>query len=141
MLFRSGFSFVLGGIIISLYGVTTVFVPTDLLYLCMTPEMLESFNERLIPVIAHDRAGFGSALLSVGLLVLLLALWGFQQGNKWVWWTFFIGGLPAFIAGIYIHFAIGYTSFIHLLPAYFAIGLYIGGLVTTYRYFHKDVDK
>ncbi|EDL64916.1 hypothetical protein [Bacillus sp. SG-1] len=135
-----GFSFVLGGVIISLYGVTTVFVPTDLLYLCMTPEMLEAFNERLIPVIAHDRAGFGSALLSVGLLVLLLALWGFQQGNRWVWRTFLFGGLPAFIAGIYVHFAIGYTSFIHLLPAYFAIMLYIGGLVTTYRYFHKDTD-
>ncbi|WP_409252169.1 dihydroorotate dehydrogenase [Bacillus sp. SCS-153A] len=136
-----GFSFVLGGIIISLYGVTSVFVPTDLLYLCMTPEMLESFNERLIPVIAHDRAGFGSALLSVGLLVLLMALWGFHQGNKWMWWTFLLGGLPAFIAGIYVHFAIGYTSFIHLLPAYFAILLYIGGLFTTYKYFHKGTDR
>ncbi|WP_345840760.1 hypothetical protein [Bacillus sp. P14.5] len=135
-----GFSFVTGGIVISIFGVTSVFVPTDLLYLCMTPEQLESFNSRLIPVIAHDRAGFGSALLSVGLLVLLLALWGFQQGNKWMWRTFLFGGMPAFITGIYVHFAIGYTSFIHLLPAYFAIVLYLGGLVMTYRFFHKDKD-
>ncbi|MGM0843620.1 MAG: dihydroorotate dehydrogenase [Bacillota bacterium] len=135
-----GFSFVLGGILISFFGVTSVFVPTDLLYLCMTPDLLEDFNSKLIPVIAHDRAGFGSALLSVGLLVLLLALWGFQQGNKWMWRTFLLGGLPAFIAGIYIHFAIGYTSFVHLLPAYFAIALYLGGLVTSYRFFHKERD-
>ena len=131
-----GFSFVIGGIIISYIGVTSVFVSTDLLYICMSPEMLEQFNLNLIPVIAHDRAGFGSALLSVGLLVLMLALWGFHQGNSWVWWTFFIGGLPAFFAGIYVHFAIGYTTFIHLLPAYFALVLYMVGLVLSYRFFH-----
>ncbi|WP_058306251.1 dihydroorotate dehydrogenase [Gracilibacillus massiliensis] len=135
-----GFSFVIGGIVISLYGVTSVFVPTDLLYLCMSPEQLQSFNDRLIPVIAHDRAGFGSALLSVGLLVLMLSLWGFQQGKKWMWWTYLIGGLPAFITAISIHIAIGYTTFIHLLPAYFAILLYIGGLVLTYSFFHKGDD-
>lgn len=135
-----GFSFVLGGLVISYFGVTSVFVPTDLLYLCIPPEILHEFNQNLIPVIAHDRAGFGSALLSVGLLVLTLSLWGFQQGNKWVWRTLLIGGLPAFISGIYIHFAIGYTSFIHLLPAYFAIGLFLIGLVKTYSFFYQDID-
>ncbi|WP_299741194.1 dihydroorotate dehydrogenase [Rossellomorea sp. y25] len=135
-----GFSFVLGGLVISYFGVTSVFVPTDLLYLCMPPEILHEFNQNLIPVIAHDRAGFGSALLSVGLLVLTLSLWGFQQGNKWVWQTLLIGGLPAFISGIYIHFAIGYTSFTHLLPAYFAIGLFLIGLVKTYSFFYHDRD-
>ncbi|WP_100333379.1 beta/alpha barrel domain-containing protein [Bacillus alkalisoli] len=136
-----GFSFVIGGIIISYIGVTSVFVSTDLLYICMSPEMLAEFNQNLIPVLAHDRAGFGSALLSVGLLVLMLALWGFQQGNRWVWWTFLIGGLPAFIAGIYIHYAIGYTTFIHLLPAYFALGLYFVGIVLSYRFFHLTKKK
>nr|WP_078379328.1 dihydroorotate dehydrogenase [Sutcliffiella halmapala] len=135
-----GFSFVLGGLIISYIGVTTVFVSTDILYICMPPEMLQTFNQQLIPVLAHDRAGFGSALLSVGLLVLMLALWGFQQGNTWVWWTFFIGGLPAFIAGVSIHFAIGYTTFIHLFPAYVALGLFFIGLVCSYRFFHKKLD-
>ncbi|OEH94410.1 dihydroorotate dehydrogenase [Bacillus solimangrovi] len=132
-----GFSFVFGGIIISIYGVTSVFVPTDLLYICMSIDQLQSFNENLLSLIAHDRAGFGSALLSVGLLVLMIALWGYQQGNKWVWWTFFIGGLPAFITAIYVHFAIGYTTFIHLLPAYFAFIVYICGLIVSYSYLSK----
>lgn len=130
-----GFSFALGGIVITFIGVTTIFVATDLSYICMTPEMMSDFNERLLPVLAHDRAGFGSALLSVGLLVLVLSLWGFQQGNRWTWWTFLIGGFPAFFAGIYIHFAIGYTTFIHLLPAYFALFLFIIGLLLSYRFF------
>lgn len=136
-----GFSFVLGGVVISYVGITSVFVPTDLLYICMPKEMLDSFNSKLIPLIAHDRAGFGSALLSVGFLVLMISLWGFQQGNKWVWWTLLIGGIPAFIAGIWIHFAIGYTTFIHLLPAYFALFLYLTGLCLTYRFFHMTTDE
>ncbi|WP_417899254.1 hypothetical protein ABN702_02465 [Bacillus haimaensis] len=135
-----GFSFVVGGIIISYIGVTSVFVPTDIIYICMPPEMLEAFNQRLIPVLAHDRAGFGSALLSVGLLVLMLALWGIHEGKRWVWWTFLVGGLPAFITGINIHIAIGYTTLIHLLPAYFAATLFIGGLVLTYRFLHLEND-
>lgn len=132
-----GFSFVLGGVVISTIGVTSVFVDTDLKYICMTPEQLNALNEKLIPVIAHDRAGFGSALFSVGLLVLTLSLWGFHEGSAWVWRTFMIGGIPAFAAGIFTHFYIGYIDFIHLLPAYFALALYIGGLVLTKDYFKQ----
>lgn len=124
-----GFSFMLGGIVISSIGATSVFVPTDIGYICMTPEQMYGITEKLVPVIAHDRAGFGSALLSVGLLVLMLSLWGFHQGEKWVWRTFLIGGIPAFCAGILTHFIIGYTTFIHLLPAYFALFLFIMGLI------------
>lgn len=128
-----GFSFVLGGVIIAGIGVTGVFVPTDLQYICMPADLIQSFNDRLISVIAHDRAGFGGAMISVGLLVLMSALWGFQSGNTWLWWMFLIGGLPAFVAGIYVHIMIGYTTFIHLLPAYIALALFFGGL-----YFSKS---
>ncbi|WP_079507772.1 dihydroorotate dehydrogenase [Mesobacillus jeotgali] len=130
-----GFSFVLGGIVISTIGATYVFVDTDLQYICMTPDQLNSLNQKLIPVIAHDRAGFGSALFSVGLLVLTLALWGFHEGSSWVWRAFLFGGIPAFSAGIFTHFYIGYIDFIHLLPAYFALALYLGGLWLTKDFF------
>ena len=127
-----GFAILIGGIVISTIGVSRVFVSTDISYLCMSPEMLDSINSKLIPVIAHDRAGFGSALVSVGMLVLMLSLWGFRQGERWVWNTLAVGALPAFIAGIGTHFYIGYTTFIHLLPVYFLIALYALGLVLTY---------
>jgi dihydroorotate dehydrogenase len=124
-----GFSLVIGGIVISVIGTTSVFVPTDLTYLRLAPEAINEFNNRLIPVIAHDRAGFGSALLSVGLLVLMLALWGIRERERWVWWTFFFGALPAFLSGLVTHFVIGYTDFVHLLPAYIALLLYLIGVV------------
>ncbi|MEH7343095.1 dihydroorotate dehydrogenase [Bacillus sp. JJ1532] len=124
-----GFSFVIGGVVISTIGTTSIFVPTDTGFICIPPEILNEINNRLIPVIAHDRAGFGSALFSVGLLVLMMALWSFHEGAKWVWYSFLFGGLPAFSAGILTHFFISYTTFIHLLPAYFALLLYIAGLI------------
>jgi dihydroorotate dehydrogenase len=136
-----GVSLVFGGVVIALIGTTTIFVPTDLAYICMTPEMLNDWNERLIPVIAHDRAGFGSALCSVGTLILLISLWGFRRGASWVWRAFFIGGIPAFVTGIGTHFWIGYTTLIHLVPAYIALFLYIVGLLTTYRYLHDKGSK
>lgn len=132
-----GFAFILGGIVISTIGITNVFVSTDIIYICMTPEQLNAMTEKLIPVIAHDRAGFGGALISVGLLVLTLSLWGFHQGERWVWYTFLIGGIPAFSAGLLTHFFIGYTTFIHLLPAYIAFGLYIVGLVLSKDFFFE----
>lgn len=128
-----GVALAAGGLVISLIGVTGVFVATDIAYICMPPEQLASLNGRLIPVIAHDRAGFGSALFSVGLLVLMLALWGFRQGEKWVWQTFLFGGIPAFSAAISVHYLIGYTTFIHLLPAFIGLVLYGIGL-----WFSKD---
>lgn len=129
-----GFLITIGGIVISIIGVSKVFVSTDLSFLCMSPEMLESISQNLIPVIAHDRAGFGSALVSVGLLVLMISLWGFRQGERWIWNTLALGALPAFITGIGTHIYIGYTPFIHLLPVYLLVILYILGLVFSYPF-------
>lgn len=129
-----GFSLLIGGLVISIIGITTVFVTTDISFLCMDATTLQAISDRLIPVIAHDRAGFGSALVSVGILVLCLSLWGFRAGERWLWFTYAFGSLPAFLAGIGTHFAIGYTSFIHLVPLYFLVVLYLLGLVLSYSY-------
>jgi dihydroorotate dehydrogenase len=132
-----GFLIVVGGLVISTIGVSKVFVSTDLNFLCMSPQMIDQISSNLIPVIAHDRAGFGSALVSVGLLILMLSLWGFRKGEQWIWNTLAIGALPAFIAGIGTHLYIGYTTFIHLLPVYFLVILYLLGLVLSYPFLKK----
>ncbi len=131
-----GFALLTGGILISIIGMTTTFVETDLAYLCISPSQLDQFNSNLIPVISHDRAGFGGSLVSVGLLVFMISLWGFHQGKKWIWWTLLFGSLPAFITAIGVHMLIGYTDFIHLLPPIVALLFLIGGLVMSYQFFH-----
>lgn len=134
-----GVSLSVGGLVIAGVGVTDVFVPQDLAFMGVTPAELNAANPKLIPLIAHDRAGFGGALFSDAVMLLIVALWGIQQGQRWLWWTLLAGGSPAFIAGLSVHFSIGYRDFIHLLPAYFAAALYVAGLILLYPYLMKDV--
>jgi dihydroorotate dehydrogenase len=141
MMVTLGIALALGGIVISIVGITHVFVPQDLTYLCATPAMLNEINERLLPLIAHDRAGFGGALFSDAIAMLTIALWGINQGQRWLWWTFLLGGLPGFVAGVSVHLTIGYTDFVHLLPAYFAMMLYVLGLIFLYPYLMRGQEN
>ncbi|MDF2682882.1 MAG: hypothetical protein K0R47_4072, partial [Brevibacillus sp.] len=129
-----GFGLAIGGLTISFVGITTVFVPTDLAYLGLTVQQLNAWNDHIIPLIAHDRAGFGGALFSLAVAITASALWGVNQGESWLWWTFLWGGLPGFTAGLLIHVHIGYMDFIHLLPVYIAVLLYVVGLYLMYPF-------
>lgn len=129
-----GFGLGIGGLTISFVGITEVFVPSDLAYLGLTSSQLSAWSDAIIPLIAHDRAGFGGALFSLAVAITASALWGVNQGEGWLWWTFLWGGLPGFAAGLMVHFHIGYTDFVHLLPVYIAVMLYVGGLYLTYPY-------
>ena len=57
--------------------------------------VLGAVNPHLMPLVAHDRAGFGGALVSDGIGVVLTSMWGFRAGARWVWWTLLGAGLPA----------------------------------------------
>lgn len=134
MFVLTGGALTVAGIVISIIGVTHVFVPEDLEFMGTTAAALQAADPQLVPLIAHDRAGFGGALASDGLAVLLIALWGFRQGERWLWWTLLLGGLPGFIAGIGIHLVVGYVDFWHLAPVFLALAWFITGLVLTYPY-------
>src|SRR5207245_2934336 len=75
-----------------------------------TREVLVTANPRLVPLVAHDRASFGGMLIASGIALLLPSLWGFRQGQRWLWWAFLLAALPAYAAGIGVHFAVGYTN-------------------------------
>lgn len=122
------------GITIAFVGCSTIFVNEDLLYMGTTRCQLENVGPHMLPLIAHDRASFGGCLWAVGTVELLTSMYGFRQGNRWIWWTLLLGGLPGFIAVFGIHFAIGYTHFVHLFPAYIAVLMYLVGLYCSYDF-------
>ena len=109
------------GAIISTVGLTSVFVPTDLGFLGAESGALRSADSHLLPFIAHDRAGFGGALVGAGLAVLLISLWGWRRGERWVWWSLLIGCVAGTAPALAVHFAIGYTTFEHVLPVYIVV--------------------
>lgn len=113
-----GAAILIAGVVISGFGMTTVFVSQDLEFMNTTRDALLSANPRLVPLVAHDRASFGGMLLATGLTVLLTALWGWQRGRRWLWWSLAFTGTTAYGCALAIHWSVGYTSLVHLLPAY-----------------------
>lgn len=126
-----GASLVVAGLFICSIGVTTVFVPEDLAFLCTTPDRLLAVNPQLVPLVAHDRATFGGMLISCGIVVTLISLWGFRRGATWIWWMLLICGLVPYIMTIWVHHEVGYVDLKHLMPAYGGLlGLLIGSALT-----------
>jgi hypothetical protein len=118
---RWGLGFLAAGIIaagatIMVVGMTSVFVPQDLAFMGLTPADLQHISPRLVPVIAHDRAGFGGGLFSTGIILLFLARHA-PLTRSFVQLVALMG-LAGFGAAIGVHPAIGYTDFMHLAPAY-----------------------
>ncbi len=90
----------------------------DLAFLDTTAQALAAVQPNLVPLVAHDRATLGGMLLANGLVILLTALWGFRPGERWLWWTLLLAGLPGYAAAIGVHYAVGYESAFHLAPAF-----------------------
>jgi hypothetical protein len=95
------------------------------------PSDLVALNLRLIPLIAHDRAGFGGAILTIGLTVFFI-LWCGRPAPSW-WQALLMAGVTGFGAAIGIHFFVGYVDFIHLAPAVLGAGLYLGAISLCYK--------
>jgi hypothetical protein len=129
-----GFGLIVGGLLISYVGLTTVFVPSDLSYMSTTAQALASANHRLLSFIAHDRAGFGGALISAGVAVLLVSAWGWARGQAWVWWTLAGGAIAGFGAALAVHFGVGYVDFWHVAPIYAGIVVTTIGLGLSWQF-------
>lgn len=123
LMILTGVGLLAGGAVISVVGMTGVFVPTDLEFLDTDTAHLRAANPHLVPFIAHDRAGFGGALLSAAIAVILLSMWGWRRGEAWVWWTLLLSAAAGLGPTLAIHFSIHYTDLSHLAPVYVGVVL------------------
>lgn len=94
-----------------------MFVETDLEFMRTTAAQLRLSYERLVPLVAHDRASLGGMLIANGVAVWLSAQWGFRAGAAWLWNAFAWGGNLAFALAVAVHITVGYHSTFHLAPA------------------------
>jgi hypothetical protein len=118
-----------GGLTILAVGATCVFVPQDVAYMGLSADDLRALNPRLVPLIAHDRVGFGGALCSYG-LALLYGAWRGEPAPWW-WLALAASGAAAFAPALAVHVAVGYVDAVHLAPAVFGAVLFLTGLVLT----------
>jgi hypothetical protein len=117
------------GFTIQAIGMTGVFVPTDLTFMGLDRGQLEAINPRLIPLIAHDRAGFGGGVATAGFLVFA-CVW-FGAPSRSLWQALLIAGIAGWSTAIGIHPLIGYNDAGHLAPAVIGAFLFFVGLALT----------
>lgn len=119
------------GLTIMTVGMTRVFVPQDLEYMGITRDAISAINPHLVPLIAHDRAGFGGALFSFGIAMFACLRYG--RPSRALWQALTIAGLTGFGTAIGVHPAIGYLSFSHLGPAVLGCLVFATGLALAAR--------
>jgi hypothetical protein len=129
LLLATGAGMVAAGLTITVLGMTAVFVPQDLQYMGTTAAQLDVLSPRLIPLIAHDRAGFGGGVLNVGLLVVACA-WCATPARH-LWQALALAGAIGFITAIGVHPLVGYNNPVHLAPACVGAACYFLALALT----------
>jgi len=127
LLLLSSVGISVAGLTIVTVGMTSVFVPQDLEFMGMTRAAISAINPRLVPLIAHDRAGFGGALLSFG--VAMFGCMRYARPSRALWQALTIAGVAGFGTAVGVHPAIGYLSFTHLGPAVLGCFVFAAGLV------------
>lgn len=118
-----------GGFTIMMVGTTTVFVPQDLTFMNMTVEELRAVSPKLVPLIAHDRAGFGGGVFCCG-VTLFFCLWC-SPLTRSLWQAALITGISGFGTAVFVHLPIGYTDLFHLAPAVGGMVMMLTGLAMT----------
>jgi hypothetical protein len=130
-LLATAIGLVAGGFTILVVGMTCVFVPQDLAYMGLEVEELHALNPRLVPLIAHDRAGFGGAVCSCG-AALFACVWCGKPSRS-LWCVLALVGIIGFGTAIGVHPAVGYNDAVHLAPAVAGAIVYLTGLFLTFR--------
>jgi hypothetical protein len=125
-----GSGMALAGSVIIILGSTIVFVPQDIVFLGFSAPQLNAINPHLLPLIAHDRAGFGGGLASCGLTVLLI-VWK-ARPTLALWQALVVAGVTGFGCAIGVHFVMHYLIVSHLVPACLGAAIYALGIICLY---------
>jgi len=115
-----------GGLVILRVGVGDTFVPEDLEFIGISAAELHQINPRLTSLLAHDRAGFGGGVLTMG-LTTMLCLWC-GRPSRHLHQAIALAGMISLGAAIGVHFGVGYTDVWHLLPALAGAASLLAGL-------------
>ena len=139
LLLATAAGMIAGGLIIMIVGMTWVFVPQDLEFMTVRPAELQAISPRLVPLIAHDRAGFGGAICTTGITVLFCVLCA--RPSKSLWQVLCFAGVIGFATAIGIHPLVGYNSLFHLAPAILGAVFFIVGLILTRPRLYREMRR
>jgi hypothetical protein len=90
--------------------------------------MLDDVNPRLVPLIAHDRAGFGGGLATIGVLLVISA--ACARPSRSFHEAVALAGVAGFGCAIGTHFVEGYLNTTHLAPAFAGAALFAASILS-----------
>ena len=131
LLLLAGFGIAVAGLTIATIGTVVVFVPQDIEFIGLSRTALDAIDPRLVPLIAHDRSGFGGGLATTGLTVLACVWCG--RPSRSLWETLALAGIAGFGAAIGIHGLVGYLDLTHVGPAVLGAAVFAAGLALSDR--------
>jgi hypothetical protein len=131
LLLLAGFGITVAGMTIATIGTVVVFVPQDIEFIGLSRTALDAIDPRLVPLIAHDRSGFGGGLATTGLTVMACVWCG--RPSRSLWETLAIAGIAGFGAAIGIHGLVGYLDLTHVGPAFLGAAVFAAGLALSDR--------
>lgn len=122
----TGAGLAMSALVILTIGMTVTFVPSDLEFIGLTSNQLQSINNRLVPLVAHDRVGFAGGVLIGGLLIAAVGFCGEGRAARQ---AVSVAGLAGFGPALGIHLAVGYTDLLHIAPAIIGPAALLTGLI------------
>lgn len=66
--------------------------------------------------------------------VFVAGVVGVPARFAWLWWSSLIAGVIAYATAIGVHYAVGYLSVKHLLPAFSGLVVLVVGLMLSYSF-------
>lgn len=107
-----GAGMLIGGVLALGIAATKVVLPYDEAFLGMSLHDLHAVNPRLVAFMAHDRVSLAGVMVAVGLLYVVLSIFGIRRGLHWARQSVFISAFTGFVS-FFLFLGFGYLDTFH----------------------------
>lgn len=98
-----------------------------------SPAEIRAFSADLYNYISHLQVALSGFIISLGVTVIMLALFGIRRGQTWAIWTALLAPMIAVVIGLPLHYPYGLATFGHLGLIYLDVAILLAGIVMSWR--------
>ena len=107
-----GAGMLIGGVLALVIAATKVVLPYDEAFLGMSIADLTAVNPRLLAFMAHDRVTLAGVMVAIGLLYVVLSVFGMRKGLHWARQSVLISAFTGFVS-FFLFLGFGYLDTFH----------------------------
>lgn len=107
-----GAGMMIGGVLALVIAATKVVLPYDEAFLGMSTHELVAINPRLLAFMAHDRITLAGVMVAIGILYVVLSVFGIRRGLHWARQSVLISAFTGFVS-FFLFLGFGYLDTFH----------------------------